>query len=178
MAIGISGGLRAIGALAIGGIAFGAHGEGDGWRDFSGTWNPTGTVHVLDLGSRSAALGDLSGTLLLSGPSRPGIGFRGEAIAFSDTETGMVGRAVWTDERGDQVFSELRGDGPRKGGKVSGTFIGGTGRYAGATGTYDFTWQYVINTDDGVVQGHVTDLKGRVRSEWSVRADQGSGGKP
>ena len=101
---------------------------------------------------------------MLSGPSRPGIGFRGDAIAFTDTVSGMVGRAVWTDERGDQVFSELRGGGPEKGSRVSGTFIGGTGRYAGATGTYEFTWQSVIAAEDGTVQGQAVGLAGRVRT--------------
>jgi hypothetical protein len=74
----------------------------------------------------------------------------------------MVGRASWTDERGDQVFSELRGGGPAKGSHVTGTFIGGTGRYAGATGTYEFTWEYVLAAEDGTVQGRAVGLKGRV----------------
>ena len=43
----------------------------------------------------------------------------------------MVGRAVWTDERGDQVFSELKGEWVGTGNRIVGTFIGGTGRYAG-----------------------------------------------
>ena len=34
-----------------------------------------------------------------SGPLRPGVGFRAEAIALGDTATGVVGRAVWTDDR-------------------------------------------------------------------------------
>ena len=138
----------------------------DGWRDFEGSWNASGTVQTISLGDkRRASIADLSGSLLLSGPSRPGVGFRGEAIAFSDSETGMTGRAVWTDQNGDQVFSEIRGGGPTKGSKVEGTFIGGTGRYAGATGTYQFTWQYVIADEDGTIQGHAVGLKGRVRAE-------------
>ena len=54
---------------------------------------------------------DLTGSMLLAGPSRPGVGFRAEVIALGDTATGMVGRAVWTDEHGDHVYSEIRGDG-------------------------------------------------------------------
>ena len=49
--------------------------------------------------------------MLLAGPGRPGVGFRSEVIALVDSETGLVGRSVWTDERGDQVFSELKGEG-------------------------------------------------------------------
>jgi hypothetical protein len=160
--------------LGFAGIA-GARAD-EGWRDFEGSWNASGTVHALGLGgTRRASLAELSGSLLLSGRQRPGLGFRGEALALSDTETGMVGRAVWTDENGDQVFSEIQGGGPNKGGKVQGRFIGGTGRYAGATGTYEFTWQYVISAEDGTVQGRATDLRGRVRSDASTRADASQG---
>ena len=136
-----------------------------GWHEFQGSWSAAGTVRTLPLGeAHAASLADLRGTLVLSGPSRPGVGFRGDAIAFTDTDSGMVGRAVWTDEHGDQVFSELRGGGPAKGSRVSGTFIGGTGRYAGATGSYEFTWQYVIAAEDGTVQGRAVGLAGRVRT--------------
>ena len=39
-----------------------------------------------------------------------GIGFRVEVVGLSDDVRGLVGRAVWTDERGDRVFSELKGE--------------------------------------------------------------------
>lgn len=136
-----------------------------GWHEFEGSWSAAGSVRSLSLGgSRTASLADLRGTLVLAGASRPGTGFRGDAIALTDSESGMVGRAVWTDERGDQVFSEIAGGGPSKGSRVTGTFVGGTGRYAGATGSYEFTWQYVIAAEDGTVQGRAIGLAGRVRA--------------
>ena len=145
--------------------AVAAAGDRGGWREFEGSWTAAGSIRALSLGSgRQATLADLRGSLLLTGPSRPGMGFRGDAIALSDSETGMVGRAVWTDERGDQVFSELRGAGPARGSHVMGTIVGGTGRYAGATGSYEFTWQYVLAAEDGTVQGRAVGLKGRVRA--------------
>ena len=135
----------------------------DGWHDFEGSWTAAGSVRSIALGSgRQASLADLRGTLQLAGASRPAVGFRGDAIALTDSESGMVGRAAWTDERGDQVFSELRGGGPAKGSHVTGTIVGGTGRYAGATGNYEFTWQYVLAAEDGTVQGRAVGLKGRV----------------
>jgi hypothetical protein len=103
--------------------------------------------------------------MLLAGPSRPGVGFRAQALALGDTATGAIGRAVWTDDGGDQVYSEFRGTGTSAGSRIEGTFVGGTGRYAGATGDYEFTWQYVIETEDGTVQGRAVGLKGRVRVE-------------
>jgi len=135
-----------------------------GWYEFQGSWVATGSRHVMSLGmDRFASLLDLSGTLLLDGPSRLGQGFRGDAIALNDTTTGLTGRVVWTDERGDQVFSAIEGQGVATGRRITGTFIGGTGRYAGASGTYEFTWQYVLEAEDGTVQGRAVGLKGRVR---------------
>jgi hypothetical protein len=135
-----------------------------GWHEFRGSWNGSGRRHTIPLGGeRRASLIDLTGSLLLAGPARPGVGFRAEVVALNDSATGMVGRAVWTDENGDQVFSELRGQGTATGNRITGTIIGGSGRYAGATGTYEFQWQYVLETDDGTVQGRAVGLEGRVR---------------
>jgi hypothetical protein len=137
---------------------------GDEWHEFQGTWTAAGSRSTMQLGSeRRASISNLSGSLLLAGPSRPAVGFLAEAIVLNDTVTGMVGRAVWTDERGDQAYSELRGQGTATNNKIVGTFLGGTGRYSGATGTYEFSWRFVLETEDGSVQGQSIGLKGRVR---------------
>jgi hypothetical protein len=134
------------------------------WHEFHGTWTATGSRHAIRLGGdRRASVADFNGSLLLAGASRPGVGFRAEAIVLNDSTTGMVGRSVWTDEHGDQVYSELRGEGTATGNRVVGTFLGGTGRYAGATGTYEFSWRFVLEAEDGTVQGQSVGLKGRVR---------------
>ena len=102
--------------------------------------------------------------MLLAGPQRPGVGFRSEVIGLVDSATGFQGRSVWTDERGDQVFSALQGEGTAERNHITGTILGGTGRYAGATGSYEFSWLWVMETEDGSIQGRAVDLKGRVRS--------------
>ena len=136
----------------------------DGWREFRGSWSGAGRRHTIPLGTeRRASLVDMSGSMLLAGPARPGVGFRAQVIPLGDSATGVVGRAVWTDENGDEVYSELHGEGTVAGNRIAGTFLGGTGRYAGATGTYEFTWQYVLEADDGTVQGRTAGLHGRVR---------------
>ena len=141
------------------------------WREFQGTWTAAGSRHVIRLGhDRQASVADLSGSLLFAGPSRPGVGFRAEAVVLNDSTTGMVGRSVWTDERGDQVFSELRGEGTATGNRITGSIVGGTGRYAGATGTYEFSWRFVLETEDGTVQGQSVGLKGRVRAGAATAA--------
>jgi hypothetical protein len=134
------------------------------WREFEGSWNAAGSRKTIPLGAdRRGAVLDLRGTLLLHGAGRPGVGFHSEVIALVDSATGLVGRSVWTDERGDQVFSELLGEGTAAKNRITGTFLGGTGRYAGATGTYEFSWQWVMEAEDGSLQGRAVELKGRVR---------------
>jgi len=134
------------------------------WRTFEGTWTAAGKRHTLNLGpDHRAWIFNLTGSLLLSGEQRPGVGFRAQVIGFSDSRSGMQGRCVWTDERGDQVYSELKGDAVGTGSRIVGTFLGGTGRYAGVTGEYTFRWQTVVDSEDGDVSGRVVDLKGRVR---------------
>jgi hypothetical protein len=150
-----------------------------GWREFQGTWTAAGSRHIIQLGSdRRASVANLSGSLLLAGPSRPGVGFRAEAVVLNDSATGMVGRSVWTDERGDRVFSELRGEGTSSGNRIVGTFLGGSGRYAGATGSYEFSWRFVLETEDGVVQGQSVGLKGRVRTGAPEARSSTEGARP
>lgn len=135
------------------------------WHTFTGNWIATGTRNTIPLGAdRKASIADLEGTMLLSGDNRPARGFRGEAIVFNDTGAVAEGRAVWTDSDGSQIFSELRGTGVAGGKKIEGTFIGGTGRFTGATGSFTFTWQFVMDTEDGGIQGQTSDLSGRIRA--------------
>jgi hypothetical protein len=135
------------------------------WLEFEGSWNAAGSRRTISLGTeRRGSILDLSGTMLLAGPKRPGVGFRSEVIALVDSDAGLQGRSVWTDERGDQVFSELQGEGTAARNHITGKFLGGTGRYAGATGSYEFSWQWVMEAEDGSIQGRAVDLKGRIRA--------------
>lgn len=145
------------------------------WHVFEGTWTAAGTRRTLRLGpDERAAIFELTGSVLLTGAQRPAVGFRAQAIGFSDSRAGMQGRCVWTDERGDMVYSELRGEFVDTGNHITGTFIGGTGRYAGVTGDYTFQWQYVVDTEDGAVSGRVVDFKGRARFGQAATAPAGS----
>jgi hypothetical protein len=148
------------------------------WHEFQGTWTAAGSRNIMELGGdRRAAVSIFNGSLVLAGPSRPGVGFRSEAIVFSDTATGLLGRAAWTDEHGDQAYSELRGGGASNNNRITGTFVGGTGRYSGATGSYEFSWRFVLENEDGVVQGESMGLKGRVHVD-SRQVGSVEGGLP
>jgi len=100
---------------------------------------------------------------VLTGGNGLGRGFRGEAIGFDDGAAVRLVRSVWTDDRGDRIFSEIRGEPLEKGRRWIGTITGGSGPYARMSGEYELTWQYVIRTEDGAFQGRAADLKGRFR---------------
>ena len=134
------------------------------WHAFEGTWTAAGTRRTLRLGpDEQAAIFELTGSVLLTGAQRPSVGFRAQAIGFSDTRSGMQGRCIWTNERGEMIYSELKGEFVGTGKHIVGRFVGGTGRYAGITGDYSFQWQYVVDAEDGAVSGRVVDFKGRAR---------------
>jgi len=134
-------------------------------QEFEGSWSAAGNRRTIPLGAeRRGSIINLRGSMLLAGPGRPGVGFRADVIALVDSETGLIGRGVWTDEKGDQVFSELKGEGTAAKNRMTGTILGGTGRYAGVTGSYEFTWQFVLEAEDGSIQGNAAGLKGRFQA--------------
>lgn len=142
-------------------------------RTFTGTWSFTGNRQIMQLApGDQAGIFWVSGSLLLAGQERPALGFRAEIIGFSDSQTGMVGRGVWIDQRGDKAFSELSGESALPGHSLKGRFTGGTGRYAGATGEYTFTWQRLSESEDGV-SGRVGDLAGWARLASPVAPAKG-----
>jgi hypothetical protein len=144
------------------------------WLEFQGTWTAAGSRSTMRLlGDRRASISIFNGSLMLAGRSRPGVGFRSEAIVFNDNATGLIGRAVWTDEHGDQAYSELRGEGTTQNNKITGTFVGGTGRYSGVTGSYEFSWRFVTENEDGTLQGQSMGLNGRARLDSQQGASRG-----
>jgi hypothetical protein len=144
------------------------------WRAFEGTWSASGTRQTLNLETdHHASIFDLTGSLLLTGDRGVGVGFRARAIGFSDSRVGMQGQCAWTDEHGDKVFSELKGEWVGTGNRIVGTFLGGTGRFTGITGEYSFRWEYVIESEDGAVSGRTANLKGRARFDPTAAASGG-----
>lgn len=132
---------------------------------FEGTWSASGQRQLLrtDPG-RAAVTVQLSGAVMLTTGSGLSRGFRGEVIGFDDGAGLIAGRVVWTDERGDRIFSGIYGDTLTAAGRpMHGTITGGTGRYAGFMGEYEFRWQNLLTTEGNVVHGRVADLRGHVR---------------
>lgn len=144
------------------------------WRTFEGTWSASGTRQTINLETNHrASIFDLTGSLLLVGEQGLGVGFQARAIGFTDSLAGMQGRCVWTDERGDKVYSELKGEFVATGNHIVGTFLGGTGRYAGVTGEYSFQWRFIVESEDGTVSGRAVELKGRARLSPAAGGEHG-----
>ena len=142
----------------------------DGWRPIEGSWSASGQKRVLATDvERMASTSYLSGALVLAGGAGTARGFQSEVITFDDGAGISVGRAVWTDEHGDRIFSRLSGEGMRAGRRIAATITGGTGRYAGVEGEYAFEWQYVIDAGDGTIQGRTVGLTGRFRVKGDGR---------
>jgi hypothetical protein len=141
-----------------------------GWRVFEGSWSAAGHRESLPTeGGRAASTVHLSGSIVLTIVDGLSKGFLGEAIAFDDGSKLSVGRCVWTDEHGDRIFSTVTGETIGAGRRFVGTITGGTGRYAGLTGEYSFSWQYVVQAERGAIQGRAVGLKGRYRAREAGR---------
>jgi len=139
------------------------------WRTFEGSWSVSGRRHTVPVESGAeAAVVEVSGAVVLTKAEGLSRGFRGEAIGFDDGQGVSLGRAVWTDEHGDRLFSRLKGEPLETGRRIAGTITGGTGRYAGLEGEYSLTWQYVFSAEDGAIQGRAVRLEGRVRREGTT----------
>ena len=136
-------------------------------QEFAGTWSASGQRQVLKAdASYSAVTLQMSGAVMLTTNAGLSRGFRGEVIGFDDGAGVISGRAVWTDDRNDRIFSGIYGDTLTSSGRqMRGTITGGTGRYAGVTGEYEFRWQNLLTTDDNIVHGRAVDLRGRVRTQ-------------
>ncbi|HJZ76979.1 MAG TPA: hypothetical protein VKE51_34850 [Vicinamibacterales bacterium] len=134
------------------------------WRGFDGSWSVTGERQTVPTETgRAAAVAHVSGALVMSNGAGLAAGFTGEAIGFDDGTSLTTGRAVWIDGAGDRIFSALRGGPMLTGRHITGTITGGTGRWNGVTGEYEFTWQYVVSGDGASIQGRSVDLRGRLR---------------
>jgi hypothetical protein len=160
--------MRALPGLALLALAPSVTGQTattpDGWFPFEGSWSAVGIRQTLPTeGDDPAAITQVSGAFVLTSGEGLSRGFQGEAVFFYDGKDLGVGRAVWTDETGDRIFSTLTGEVVETGKRIVGTITGGTGRYAGVVGEYSFVWQYVVEAADDVIQGRVVGLSGRVR---------------
>jgi hypothetical protein len=88
-------------------------------------------------------------------------------VIYHDKGVGkVIGYMVMTAPDGDKVFAELKEDdtpSPPKPSKGSGKYIGGTGKFAGIEGTFEYSRYYVRPAKDGTVQEVA-----HVKSHWKL----------
>jgi hypothetical protein len=136
------------------------------WITFAGSWSASGDRQVLAAGGdRRPGVFHLTGSLVLTSGETLRRGFLSEAIGYSDGRSTLVGSCVWTDDRGDQIFSDISGEPVGTARHIAGKIVGGTGAYAGATGEYTFEWQYVVQGEEGALAGRAVNLEGRIRRD-------------
>lgn len=135
------------------------------WRTFEGDLSATGLRQAVPTESgRPAMTVQLSGPVSIASGAGLSRGFLAEVVGFDDGGGLMNLRAVWTDERGDRIYTRLNGEAMASGRRISGVFTGGTGRYAGITGDFSFEWQYVVEAEAGTISGRGVGLRGRYRA--------------
>jgi hypothetical protein len=147
-------------ALALGAAVSGA----EEWWPFTANWTLSGRRTALPTeGARPAAIVYASGSFVVTRGDTLGRGFFGEVIGFDDGGALLVGRAVFTDERGDKVFALLKAQPLGTGRTAAGTITGGTGRWAGLEGDFTFSWKFVVGAGDGDFQAMAVNVEGRAR---------------
>jgi hypothetical protein len=141
------------------------------FQPFSGTWSASGERQSLRTENGQAATTvQLSGAVTITTGAGLSRGFRGEVIGFDDAAGFVAGRVVWTDDKNDHIFSVVTGDRLAETGRgIRGTITGGTGRYAGMTGDYQFHWQYLVTADGSLISGRAVDLRGQARPAGNAR---------
>ena len=137
--------------------------QADGWVAFEATWSAAGQRRVLQAGDREAATTYLSGAFTVLRGEGFRKGFRAEAIGYSDGAGFGAGTLVLTDDRGDQVYCDLREQASPGGTVYAATIRGGTGAYARIEGQLTFRWRHLVSTPDGEMQGMTVGLAGRYR---------------
>ena len=135
----------------------------DGWAAFEATWSAAGQRRSLRAGDREAATTYLSGAFTVLRGEGLRKGFRGEAVGYSDGAGFGAGTLVLTDDRGDQVFCDLREQASPGGTLFVATIRGGTGAHNRIEGQFSFRWRHLVSTPDGDVQGMTVGLAGRYR---------------
>lgn len=134
------------------------------WRPFSATWALAGKRTTLPTeGARRAAIVHATGSFVVTKGDVVGRGFFGELIGYDDGGTLLVGKAVFTDEKGEKVFATLKAQPLATGRTATGTITGGTGRWTNLEGDFTFSWKSVVESEDEEIHGFTVNVEGRAR---------------
>ena len=129
---------------------------------FAGSWVASGKRQPFDfVEGRDVGTFNLAGNVSLKDEFGGIEDFWAECVGLSDSVAGSSVRCVWRSLKGAKAYSVLSGQPLKKGVKVTGEFVGGTGSLKGVTGTFTFTWTSTfIDQEQGMFTGHTKDLSG------------------
>ncbi len=129
---------------------------------FAGTWVASGKHQPFDfVEGRDVGTFNLAGNVRLKDEFGEIKDFWAECIGLSDSAAGSSVRCVWRSLKGEKAYSVISGQPLKKGVKLTGEFVGGTGKLKGVSGTFTFTWTSTfIDKDQGMFTGHTEDLSG------------------
>lgn len=130
---------------------------------FDGRWDLVGKAQKIELGDeRTVTVVKFEGAIVLTGHQR-GLsrGFRTECVGLQDPKTGGLGRCVWKDRFDHEIWSEIESDSVGSTRKSRGRLVGGTGKFEGISGSFEFEWVYMTPASkEGPVRGYATEIAG------------------
>jgi len=132
---------------------------------FTGGWIASGKLQPFNfVQGRQVGTFKLAGSVTL----KDGIGgidhFWAECVGLSDSVSGGLTRCVWRSLKGQKAYCVFSGQPLKKGVRVTGQFVGGTGSLKGISGTLTFTWMSTFTDEDqDMFTGQTTDLTGNYR---------------
>jgi hypothetical protein len=129
---------------------------------FAGTWVASGKRQAFDfVEGRDVGTFTLAGNVSLTDEFGEIEDFWAQCIGLSDSVAGGSVRCVWRSLKGEKAYSVLSGQPLKRGVRVTGEFVGGTGSLKGLAGTFNFTWTSTFfDKDQGMFTGHTKDLSG------------------
>ena len=136
--------------------------------EFKGTMIANGTRTPFPFGDgRQVFTFKLGGHVSLQTPLGKKKDYWSECIGLADSTTGVVGRCVWKDLDGPEIYLTIQSDKLQQGSQVNGTIVGGSGKFAGISGDLSFNWSSVITQTDADgsvnVTGQTRNLGGSYR---------------
>ena len=134
--------------------------------EFKGGWIANGTRALFPFGNgRQVFTFKISGHVNLKTTLNKKNDYWSECIGLADSATGIVGRCVWKDLAGPEIYLTIQSNQLQQGSQVTGTIVGGNGPLTGISGEMSFNWSSVIlQTDaEGIanVSGQTQNLSGR-----------------
>ena len=132
---------------------------------FTGTWIASGQRRTFDfVEGREVGTFNLAGNVSLKDKVGEIEDFWAECVGLSDSTAGSSVRCVWRSLKGEKAYSVLSGQPLKKGVRVTGEFVGGTGRLKALAGTFTFTWSSTFtDKDQDIFTGRTKDLTGSYR---------------